>query len=363
MIQKILLFLLCAVLFLGCHTGHESPFSLQYWQTKREVEGLLEEGRRAENERRWSYAIGKLRKAYRLAPENKDLPLRIARLYAHLVQESSENQHAREESLGWLYRAYLIDADLNVETLTKKPLSILEKSPLYQTILKQTALKTGEKPGDYRTAVRILNRFNAMMAEMSAILKQVGQVLNQLAQIGEWLGFQVLLFICLILLFSFLLRLVGFPLGPSLWLVSTLLTTLFWHGFYRVLSGGQSGGWQPILKLLGVTFALFIGGFLCKILMTRLFFLFRRWLITSKGFQKTFTRILRKKTRESNLNFRRFLFDLEETQAELVRLGHQYLAAQTDEEMRQLSLKIEIKRQEIHHLTREGNHPKELTPN
>lgn len=322
------------------------------WFSGWQVRQLREQAQAAEAKGDLAFAVGKLRKAYGLLPSEKDLPLEIARLYAQMVREKPELTFEKQQGALWLYRAMLVDPERTETVMQKSPYAALKGDAAYDAL----AAHRGTPPEN--AIVGMLQHLNAVMNESLEASRQIGRVVSFLVDLAHRAGVQVLGFLAVVLLCGMLLRQLGFLFGLPLWTVSFVAAAALWHMVYRVASGGNSGGWEPLVKVavavLLLVAALRLAGFVLRLLG---YYIRRAWLTSAVGqkFSRAAWRLrwqhMTLQPQISEAALRREVFHLEEICERFAQASRRYLLSASADERRELSLTLDELRREIHALT------------
>ena len=358
-----LIFLFSILLFQACGEGEGTSWSrflsLEYWRTQKEIQDLITQGNQASQNGNHAFAIGKFRKAYRLAPEKSQIPLQIAKEYAFLAVKNPDAEMEKKESIYWLMQAYRANPDLSLKEIQQAPFGILKDLDFYQSLVGDLKENSGNKRDERSWITKRLTSIQAIVRETQVISQQLGRIFGFFYRLFDWIGFQIILFFLCILVICSFFRILGFSFNPSILLLSFLLTILIWHLTFRVATGGASGGWHSIIRLSLVGLAVLLVLKALPIALNYGWNGIQRKLRSSSFYYHTF----KSPRGEKRKDLRKYLFNLEEANEKLLKIGYQILAHKTgsssdksfkkpnSEQLKELMLEIELVRKQIHEMT------------
>lgn len=312
-----------------------------FWHTRAKAQAIIREGSQRESQGDFAFAIGKYQQAYRLSPQETQLPLLIARNYARIAGSNPAASYEKQKSLEWLYRAFLVDNQFGEAVFHEADFQVLENEDVFKALKKNFGLSSD------REILSVLKRLTAMARETQVVVGEIGSVLRGISGILEWVGFPFLCLMFLTLFFQWGFFQFGFPRGLFTTTLGFLLGTGVWVYGNRILSGGGRTGAGAVFEIL------FTGGMvLLVIFFCRLGF---RWLrqriLRAWKRSRLYHRYFFRPLCQAPLSFKDQLFRLDNLHHQLRLLGHRYVLSDDTEETQDILRQLEALRSQIHQVT------------
>ena len=167
-----------------------------FWQTRAKAQAIIRDGKLHESTGNFAFALGKFQQAYRLSPQETQLPLMIARNYARIARGNPAASYEKQKPLDWMYRAFLVDAAFGEAVFHDADFRILENEDVFKALKKNFGLSSD------REILSVLQRLTSMARETQVVVAELGGVVRvvsvwlgvggwERAVGGRWLGFGV----------------------------------------------------------------------------------------------------------------------------------------------------------------------------